>query len=373
MAFRILWSSDHHTCHQTTPTYHILGNLSTFYYKAHDLSKVKLVIKGGDLTERLVEAPNPDFLRLKKWGKEFLDTCHQHGVAVLVLEGTSSHDWGQPKHLETLAHKDMDFRYVDTLSIQHYPQLDGFTVMCVPDNMGSATPDEVWELALKVLNEHKLTKVDLIAFHGTWPHQLPGHAMDKKHNPARWESICNYLILSGHIHIPSVSGLIHSSGSFDRTKHGEEHPKGAYVVDIDQTKKTFKATFWENTNALPYVTLKVSEDITPETLVRKLHEFIKEKKLPNHGQVRVLGGLGDVVNPVLSIFEREYPHLGFSAKNAKSEELLVAEDLFNDTTYEGTTLTKDNLDQSLWPEVEVDFEKLGISKEEALQVLETFK
>ena len=46
--------------------------------------------------------------------------------------------------------------------------------------------------------------------------------------------------------------MVHSSGSFDRNGHGEEYPKGAFVVDLNQEKKTFKAEFWENKKALPY-------------------------------------------------------------------------------------------------------------------------
>ena len=369
---RILWSSDHHTLHPTTPTFHVLGNLSTFYYKDHDLANVGLVIKGGDLMDRLVDSNHPDLFRVKEWNSEFLNKCHKHKVAVLYLEGTSSHDWGQPKHLETVAPLDMDFRYVDTLSIQHYPQLDGLTVMCVPDNFGAMTPDEIWEQALTVLNEHKLDKVDVIAFHGTWDHQLPGHVMHKKHDRKRWESICRILILSGHIHIPSVEGLVHSSGSFDRIAHGEEHPKGGFVVDLDKKKGTFKASFWENKKALPYVTLRVKPDITPEQLVLDLHKFIREKKLPHFAQVRVADGPGEVVNPIISVFEKEYPHLGFKSKNLKADGELVGEELFNEDTYEGVSITKDNIKQALWPEMSDKFKGMGISEAEALALLEEF-
>lgn len=369
---RILWSSDHHTMHSTTPTRHVLGNMSTFYYKDHDLAQVDLVIKGGDLMDHLVETNNPDFFRLKEWGNHFLQECYERKTAVIFLEGTYSHDWGQVKHFETVAPKGMDFRYVDTLSIQHYPELNGLTVMCVPDNFGSMTPDEIWERALSVLAEHKLEKVDVIAFHGTWEHQLPGHAMDKKHIRARWESICKYLILSGHIHIPSVEGMVHSSGSFDRIAHGEEHPKGGFVVDIDQEKETFTATFWENKKAYPYVTLTVKPDITSEKLVKDLHQFIKDKKMPFFGQVRVKGGRSEIVNPVLSVFEREYPHLGFKAKNLKAEGELVEEELFTEHSYEGVSVTKDNLVDVVWPVAEEAFTKAGVSKEEALNVLGEF-
>lgn len=369
---RILWSSDHHTLSQSTPTQHVLNNMSTFYYQDHDLNKVALVIKGGDLMDRLVESNNPDLFKVKAWGRKFLTACHKSDTAVLLLEGTWSHDWGQPKHLETVAPEGMDFRYVDTLSIQHYPKLNNLTVMCVPDNMGSMTPDEIWERALSVLTEHKLDKVDIIAFHGTWTHQLPGHSLDKKHDQTRWASICNYLILSGHIHIPSIEGMVHSSGSFDRNGHGEEHPKGAFVVDLNQEKKTFKAEFWENKKALPYVTLKINESTTPEALVKELHEFIRKKKLPHHAHVRVLNGAGHVVNPILAIFEKEYPHLRFKSKNIKAEGESVEEEMFTESTYTGVSINKDNIVDSLWPLAESKFTELGITKDEALSVLEEF-
>ena len=46
----ILWTSDQHNIHPRTPTNHILNNMSDFYYKQHDLSKIALAIFGGDMT-----------------------------------------------------------------------------------------------------------------------------------------------------------------------------------------------------------------------------------------------------------------------------------------------------------------------------------
>ena len=224
---RILWNSDQHTLHQTTPTEHILGNLSTFYYKDHNLADVQLVIKGGDLMDRLVDARDKNLLKVKGWSHTFLHRCHENDVAVLLLEGTDTHDWGQPKHLETQAPEGMDFRYVDTLRIEFYPKFNNLSILCVPDNMGAYTKDEVWEMALAELAKHNLKKVDIIAFHGAWDFQLPPAARGKHtHNQDRWESICEMLILSGHIHTPAQEGKVHCSGSFDRVAHGEEHPAG---------------------------------------------------------------------------------------------------------------------------------------------------
>ena len=370
---RILWNSDQHTLHTTTPTAHVLANLSTFYYKAHDLAKVKLVIKGGDLMDRLVDARDKDLLKVKAWSHTFLHRCHENNVAVLLLEGTYSHDWGQPKHLETQAPEGMDFRYVDTLRIEFYPQFDNLSILCVPDNLGGYTQDEIWDMALQELNKHKLEKVDIIAFHGAWDFQLPPQARGKHtHNPARWESICEMLILSGHIHVPAQEGKIHCSGSFDRVAHGEEHPKGAYVVDVNLKDRTFVAKFWENTKALPYVTLKVKEDITPEQLMIDLHAFIKEKHLPHHAQVRVLGGPAHVVNPILAVFEKEYPHLGFKAKNLKADDLLEDEGMYDSAQYEGVALTKENITKQLRPEVEEKFNRLNVPLSEAEAILKEY-
>lgn len=369
---RILWTSDHHTLHQTTPTTHVLGNMSTFYFKDHDLNNIDLSIFGGDLTERMVEAPNPDFIKLKEWAKVYLNACDKAHTAALVLEGTHSHDRGQPKHLETLAPEGMDFRYVDTLSIQYYPQFNNLSILCVPDNMGTLTPDEIWDKTVALLNEHKLKQVDLIVFHGAWEHQLPVQVRHKAHQLDRWETIVKYFILSGHIHVPSEVGKMRCSGSFDRTAHGEEHPKGGYLVELDLEKEIATSTFQENKNALPYLTLKVKEDITTEQLVLDLQQFIRRKKLPYHSQIRVMGGAADIVKPVIRIFEKEFPYFGFKAENAKAKEQHVQDDLFNNQTYDYPQLTKKNLASALLPECQGVFEKEGISDEEALKVLEEF-
>lgn len=367
---RIQWTSDQHTLHLTTPTAHILGNMSRFYYKEHDLNQVALAIFGGDLTDRMVEAPNPDFLKLKHWGKGFLNRAHKAKTAVLVLEGTHSHDWGQPAHLETLAPEGMDFRYVDTLSVQFYPELDNLSILCVPDNMGALTPDEIWEMALQELKKHNLTQVDLIAFHGAFDFQIHPAARHKAHKPERWESIVKYYILAGHIHTPVEKGKIRCSGSFDRTRHGEEHPKGGYIVELDLKKETSSATFWENKKALPYVTMKVEEDITPEQLVKDLHHFIRSRKLPYYSQVRVMDGAAAVVNPIIAIFEKEYPFIGFKAENSKSKDVLVEEEMFTQRTYEGVELTVKTLPKALVAEVLEELIKAGISEKEALALIE---
>jgi hypothetical protein len=267
----------------------------------------------------------------------------------------------------------MDVRYIDTLSIEVFPHLDDLSIMFVPDNMGSMTPDEIWEQALLVLKANNMTKVDLIFFHGGFTFQLHAQAQKNAHLLERWETIVNYGIFAGHIHKPVQKGKLYTSGSFDRTAHGEEHPKGGYVVDLDKKKNLFAPVFWENKNALPFLTMHVAPEITPERLITDIHTFIAARKLPPFSQLRVKGGRAEVVNPIIGVMGKDYPMIGFKAENEVEKGVSVDETLFDPTAYQGVSLTKDNLNGSLLPEVEARFAELGIDLEEAFEVLEEFK
>lgn len=369
---RMLWSSDHHTLHANTPTRHILGNLDTFLFKDHDLAKVDIALFGGDFFERLVERNNPDMYRVEEWAQRALLKFKQNNVIAIWLAGTESHDRGQPAHLKFVAPEGLDFRYIDTLCIETFPQLDGLTIMFVPDNMGALTPDEIWEKALQVLRASGLDKVDLIAFHGAFEFQLHAKARHKAHVLERWETIVKYAIFAGHIHKPVQKGKLYTSGSFDRDKHGEEHPKGGYCVDLDVKTGKFNPVFWENKNALPYVTMNVTPELTPEQLVADVHAFIKARKFPIGSHLRIMGGLADVVNPVVTVLSREYPHLHIKSENEMAQEVLLDDELFDSTVYEGVTLTPGNLADTAMPEVKDRFDKHNIPEDEALAVLKEF-
>lgn len=371
---RILWNSDQHTLHQTTPTQHILGNLNRFLLKEHNPKHTDLYLFGGDFMERQVEAPNEDFVKVLVWGKHFLTEAYEANkeAVVIFLEGTSSHDWEQPQHFLTVAPKGLDIRWINTLCIQTFPQWDDLSIMFVPDNMGKLTPDEIWELALKVLADAGLKKVDLIAFHGGFDFQLHARAQKHAHILERWKSIVKYTILSGHIHTPVRKDKLCSSGSFDRTKHGEEHAKGGYVIELDKKKELFEANFWENKNALPYLTLHVTEDVKSEQLIKLVHEFIKKKELIPNSQIRIFGGDGKVTGPILEMFKRDYPLYGWKAENADSKDQLIEEQTFDSSVYLGVSLLKDNIEPSLYKDLEPKLLSLGISREEGIKVLGDF-
>lgn len=352
----------------------MLRNLSTFLTVDNSLKETDMVVFGGDFFDKLVDSPNPDMYRTHKWTRRFLDQCKKENpdIKVIWLEGTSSHDWGQPKTLMNLVPEGLDVRYIDTLSIEYFKEFDNLSVMYVPDNMGSLTPDQIWELALERLANEGLEKVDLIFFHGGFEFQLHPSARKQAHNLERWSSIVEYGIFAGHIHKPVQIGKLYTSGSFDRVAHGEEHPKGGYVVDLDKSSNYFNPVFYENKGALPYVTVRVSDKDGPEEVMKKLKAFIKEKNLPRHSQIRVMGGVAMVVNPILNVMSREYPNFGFKAENESKTETVLTEEIFDATLYEAKSLTKENIVDSLLPEIEITLMEKGIDKKEAVKVLEDF-
>lgn len=369
---RLLSCSDIHTCHRRTPTTHILRNLSRFFYTDVDLTDIDLVLVSGDVFDKFVDNDNPDFLLTLEWFKKFLRKCKEKKVKVRFTEGTTLHDWGQPRHIMFSVEEGTDVKYFDTVEIETFDDLDGLTIMYVPDNMSSKTPDEIWELALSTLAANNLEKVDLIALHGGFYYQLPEKGRSHAHMEERWKTIVRYGIFSGHIHIPSVwENIIFSNGSFDRIRHGEEHAKGAWMIDLDLKKKTFQTKFWENKNALPYLTIKVDVNDLPEHIVLKVKTLIQSKRFPLRSQFRIQGGHKSIVKPIVSSLEKEYPDFGFM-DDSEDDEASVENELYQTKEYEGVSLVATNMFEHLKPIVMPKFAGTDIDEQQVLSVLKEF-
>lgn len=369
---RLLSFSDIHTCHRRTPTSHILRNLSRFVYTDVDLNDIDMVLVTGDIFDRFVDNDNPDFLLTLEWFKKFLRTCKERNVKVRFTEGTSLHDWGQPRHIMFSVEKGTDVKYFDTVSIEKFDDLDGLTVMYIPDNMSSKTPDEIWELALSTLAANDLEKVDLIALHGGFYYQLPEKGRKHAHMEDRWKTIVRYGIFSGHIHIPSVwENIIFSNGSFDRIRHGEEHAKGGWIIDLDLKTKAFQTKFWENKNALPYLTIKVDVDDLPEHIVMKVKTLIQSRKFPLSSQFRIQGGHKSIVSPIISSLKKEYPDYGF-ADDSEDDEVLIEDELYQTKEYEGVSIDAGNIFPHLKPIVMPKFAGTDITESQVEEVLKEF-
>lgn len=344
--FKGLLTTDQHTLHPHTPTSHILSNLDNFYYKENNLSEIDLSVWCGDFFHDLAPANDANMLLCQRWAKKYLQICHDKKVHVRILEGTSSHDWGQPEIFDIIKPKNSPYiKYIDTLSIEHIPELD-INVMYVPDNFGHTSTDTIYEQALSLLSLHKLTRVDFIFLHGGFDHQLPPIANKKGtlYDSVKWSKLAKHAIFSGHIHKPSIKDNIYCGGSFDRIAFGEMHPKGAFRFEFNEDH--FKAEFWENKNAVIYDKININTEMDSKQVSKELDKYLKKNTLPNT-HIRLVGGLGSVTNPLLSIYKERFPKLFFDAKNADAENVDIDDTLYTPEMYKGTSLTDKNLKESL--------------------------
>lgn len=345
--FKALLTTDHHTLHPHTPTRHILGNLDRFFYKENNLDEIDFNVFNGDFFDDLAQANDPNILLCQRWIKKHLQICHDKKVHVRVLEGTSSHDWGQPEMFDILKPKDSPYiKYINTLSIEHIPELD-IHVMYVPDNFGHVSTETVYEQALKLLADWSLTQVDFIFLHGGFDYQLPPIANKKGtlYDSVKWSALAKHAIFSGHIHKPSTKYNIHCAGSFDRISFGEMHPKGAYRFWFN--KDEFKAEFWENKNALIYDKILVNKEMDSKEIRTALNNYLA-KNPPKNTHIRLVGGLSSVTASLISEYKEQYPQYFFDLENAREDNIEIDDTLYTPEMYKGVALTENNLKDSLF-------------------------
>lgn len=339
--FNLLWHSDQHTLHPHTPTRHILDNIQRFR-ESVGLDEIDIEVWGGDLCDNNTDTSDADYRLLQRWVKQYLYDCHTRKRIVRILAGTSSHDWEQPEMFELLKPKGSPYiKYVDALSIEYIKALD-IHVMYVPDNFGNKPKTEIYEEALALLAKNNLSKVDFIFLHGGFDFQLPpvANKHDNLYNASAWSKLASKIILSGHIHIPGHKYNIYCSGSFDRLRHGEMHPKGGYQVYFN--KNDYIARFVENPHAMIYDTINITPDTTAKELVRTLDQYLA-KGIMKGARIRLSGGSAQTVNPVVDDFRMAYPQYGFDIDNAVVDGVQVNEILYEPEQFKRISLTKDNL------------------------------
>lgn len=351
----LFWHSDEHNLHPNTPTKHILGNLSQAYNLC-DADKMDMEVWGGDLCHRSVHTSDPDYVLLQRWVKDYLYRCHEEKRIVRIIEGTSSHDWTQPKMFELLKPKGSPYiKYIDTLSIEYIDKFD-IHVMYVPDNFGKKPKSEVYEDAIKLLAEHNLKQVHFIFLHGAWdfnnPDPLNKHK-DSIYDSNQWSQLASLGIFSGHIHKPSHKDNIWSSGSFDRTAFNEMHPKGAYQVYFDKDEM-LDPVFYENKNAMIYDGLKITPETTSKEIIKLLDRYLD--KLPMKGaNIRLYNGKAEVVNPIIKEYQYSHPQYTFSAKNADELGTSSSDVLYEIKDYVKFTITEENLEDNLFRFMDKEF------------------
>ncbi len=266
MTKRVLVFSDVHLAHNKTPTEHIVANLRSEINSRLEKEHFDAVFLAGDLFDYLIHLNDLRLSSIIAWASSFLTICSVKGIALRVLEGTPLHDRRQSKlfeYIQAILPKEikdnLDLKYHSTMTIEYVKKLQ-MNVLYVPDNFTNSS-EETFGLVKKELKRNDLDTVDLAIMHGMFEHQLE-HVNDPAivkatHQSVNYLSIVRHYIFVGHHHEHSVFKRILVEGSFDRLKHGEEHPKGFLIAQLEDNPDNDSYYFIENKNAKVYKTIEI--------------------------------------------------------------------------------------------------------------------
>jgi hypothetical protein len=334
----ILETSDWHLGHVKTSTKHILTSIKALF-TVEKLAEVDLILLGGDIFDRELHFPDDQVNAIQLWMADFLTTCASTKTIVRIVEGTPSHDRRQSKHflhLNKLLNINADIKYFDDISIEYIKPLD-LHILYVPDEIrGSA--QLIYESVIEVMETHGLTTVDYALMHGNFEYQLPSHVTKTAHSAEAYLKLVTRFIFIGHIHRASRHQRILAAGSIDRVAHGEEHPKGYWIVNADCTNSRHdKVRFHHNANAMTYITINITEyafDDIPNAF-QNIH------KLKPGEHIRVQCAPDEKVRALIQSFRKGFPLLNWDVQYISSKretERLALPKAYNQTVINKNTL-----------------------------------
>ncbi len=356
--FRYITIGDIHLGHMNNKTKFILSNLRYMMAKFHTHFKnLDAIFINGDLFEQAIMANSEEYREIKKWFAELVHFCVVNKIKIRLLEGTPSHDAGQPGTIfETYRKIDgLDIKYFDSISIEYMEDFD-LNIMYVPDETNLPAKKR-FKIMKDVLKAKGLSKVDYIMLHGLCKHHMPVTDEDC-HDELDLLSITNYFVHTNHVHTPGVFDRIITAGSFDRLRHGEEEAKGFTYGMLNLKTKECKFNFIKNDNARTFKTIKV-KDNSEEELKRLYSEL---NLLPENSFVRVQTTVKDITAKEL---RKLYSFAEIKVEKPSKKDL-EKEDIFIDTTsVEEILITKDNIIELLTDEIagELSKEELKIMEE----------
>lgn len=349
---KILVLSDIHLGHPRNTTSNIINNLLTFFDRFSPVSKyteLDMIIIAGDLFDSLLDLDGSDGFHsdIVIFLTRLISFCSKHGIKLRVLKGTPSHDWEQPRIVETLANVNKiltntdiepDVKYINALHVEYVKDLK-LHILYVPDEW-SVDASSTYQQVRAKLKELNIDQVDLAIMHGMFNYQLQGVGNSSiKHDEQSYLDIVKYYICVGHIHIHSVYDRIIAPGSFDRLSHGEEEPKGGILLTLGESPSY---AFISNLNAMLFKTIDVRFN-DRDKAIQQLDKAIAH--LPEGSYVRVRCKKDHPVYIGFDEIKQRYLYQNLS--KIPSDKDPYKQDLSSIPTYTTIDITKDNIVQLL--------------------------
>lgn len=241
----------------------------------------------GDVTDRDMALGDLASRTLVSLFLDIFRETHERDIPILVLRGTLSHDRHHLRTLETLHEKGPwtnALHYRETVSVLREPKT-GLSFGFLPDNLPHASSDAAISALRAEMDSAGLDRLDHVILHGTFDHLAP-NGIDLGPSMYRIDQFpfVRGLVLSGHVHTPSLTGQVLMNGSFDRLCHGEEEPKGFFVLEDDGTD--VRTVFVENIHATGFRTIRARKAETEAVLFKRVKEVLED---PHVRHLRYLG------------------------------------------------------------------------------------
>lgn len=362
--------SDVHLGHRKNPTSRIIKNLRKYFDEFRSTSQfvdLDIIFIAGDLFDRLLDASSDDIPEILIFLGSLIRFCAHYEIKLRILEGTPSHDWKQSKLSKMvfdLLNIDCDFRYIDTLFIEHMKDLD-IHVLYVPDEWTPDT-DLTYRQVQDLLKDTGLEKVQISILHGMFQYQVPSAAPDSipRHIESRYLDITEWFVNIGHVHTFSQYDRILAEGSFDRLAHGEEEPKGGILCEVDNGE--LRHWFIENTDALVYKTIELKH----KDLNRSVEQIRKIlSKIPEESMIRIKATKTHPVYVAFDEIKIMFPMYNFtkiSLEEEQEHQVIQTNSVELDKNYTAFTINRDNIVNLITSEIRGKYH-LEESKTQLLQ------
>lgn len=348
--------SDVHLGHRKTPTERIVKNLHAAFPDTPETGELDALFITGDFFDRFLNLPDDDVYEIHSFIAYLLVLCKKRDIVLRVLEGTPSHDWKQSRLFESInqgSHLETDSKFVSVLSIEYLERFD-MTILYIPDEWRPETEQTKEEVRF-ALADANLEQVDVTLMHGQFQYQLPEHVQAPCHDPDYYADITRHAVFCGHVHKASRYRNIYVPGSFDRLTHGEEEPKGHWTFTFSDVGNT-RAVFHENVNAMPYVSIDVS-DLDDGEVMKAIATVADTAENLTH--FRVVAGDHDAASSMMDVIRKRWPYLNWTSKFSKGKDAKKITLVDRRATFKTVSITKDSIveltqqaleDKSLSPE-----------------------
>lgn len=301
--------------------------------------KPNILFFPGDLFDHLLLPNTKEYLAIVGFLIWVLKFCEKYNITLRVLEGTPSHDHKQCLIMDTLFEyikPRIPYRYFTTMSVEVIEEY-GISVLYIPDKFLPSHTD-IYIAAKELMALHGFDKVDYIIMHGAFEDQLPANCGISTHNTDLYSELCNYYVLSGHIHKHFIRKKIVSVGSYTRMIHGEEEDKG-YVRIVMKSEDDYTIKQVVNPNARPYITI----DCLGLSLNEIMDKIDNASRAKSKSNFRLMIDDNPDIKKQLSFIKMNYPMHNWVMQYPKKRRAVQKDYILSTEEAVDLVLSKDNL------------------------------